>query len=80
MLQKVRGIEIRSSNKEIDILTLQAAVHPPPLSKKERMALFKNCQEFLPDKDYPNGWFHAPGMKRDNIRVRVHKPVLLGGD
>ena len=45
----------------------QAAVHPPPLSYRERRLLFKKCRSYLVGDDYPMGWFQSSNLKSENV-------------
>lgn len=50
---------------------MQAAVHPPPLSKTERETLFLRCVAHMAGTNMTTGWFfNSPetSIKRDNMK------------
>ncbi|KAH9917611.1 Alpha/Beta hydrolase protein [Fomitopsis serialis] len=52
-------------------LLQKAATHPPPLSRKEREALFEKCFGYIAKMNMATGWFFggdASLIKRENMR------------
>ncbi|OCH92258.1 alpha/beta-hydrolase [Obba rivulosa] len=52
-------------------LLQKAAIHPPPLSREERRALFTRCCARLREVEDFTGWFYsttASSLKRENVR------------